>query len=262
MLAWVEKQVLACRPLAMRYFKQAKLKVRRKADDSPVTDADKVIEEKLRKAFAKSFPGERIVGEEFGASGPEGNSYWTIDPIDGTRGFSRGLPSWGILVSRVERGIPNLAVVDYPAVNVTLATAPGVPAYERTGTRIQRFRRAPKPPKLNDTVIFHGGARWWQGTHFEKGFNELIRTCLLERAYGDCYGYLWLFRGNADAVIEYGVKPWDVLPFAALAAATGRVQADFSGKPHSLGPQTVTAHPGLALHIGHILRGVEGTIVV
>ncbi len=262
LLKWVERQVAACRPLALRYFKSTSLRVQRKLDDSPVTDADRAIEEKLRKAFAKALPGERIVGEEFGAGDGDADSYWTIDPIDGTRGFARGLPPWGILIGKVERGVPVLAVVDYPAVGISLGVAPGVAAYERIGTTVRRFAKAPKPPALRDTVIFHGGARWWQGTDFEKGFARLVTACFLERAYGDCYGYLWLLRGCADAVIEYGVKPWDVVPFAALAQATGRVQSDFSAKPHSIGPQTVTAHPSLAVQVGRILRGIETPKIV
>jgi len=65
-------------------------------------------------------------------------------------------------------------------------------------------------------------------TRYAGGFARLVRSCYLERAYGDCYAYLWALRGRFDAVVDHSVKAWDIAPFAALAAATGRVVTDFS----------------------------------
>src|SRR3989338_9152332 len=109
-LRWVERQVLACAPIALRYFRSSRLRVVRKPDQSPVTQADRRIEERLRRAMARAFPGETIVGEEFGRQGSDPSTFWTIDPIDGTRAFSRGLPSWGILIGRVECGQATLGL--------------------------------------------------------------------------------------------------------------------------------------------------------
>jgi len=244
LLAAVEREVVRCRPLALRYFRSASLRVERKPDRSPVTQADRAIEERLRRAIRQIAPGESILGEEFGRTGRPGTStYWTVDPIDGTRAFSRGLPSWGIMVGRVERGQPTLGVCDFPAIGVTLGVAPGVAAYERTPAGLRRLGRPRSVRSLGDAVIFHGGARWWRGTRFSAGFDRLTRACYLERAYGDCYGYLWALRGCADAVVDYGVKVWDMVPLAALARATGRVLTDVRGRPSWTGPDTVFASP-------------------
>jgi histidinol-phosphatase len=254
LLAWLEREVRACRPIALRYFRSSSLRVTRKPDRSPVTAADRAIEERLRRAIAKRFPGEPIVGEEFGRTGPAGSTCWTIDPIDGTRAFSRGLPSWGIMVGRVERGRATLGICDFPAIGVTIAAAPGVRAYERgTGGPVPLPR--PRPVRsLSEMVLFHGGAHWWKPTRFARGFSRLIGRCYLERAYGDCYGYLWAFRGSADAVIDYGVKLWDLVPLAALASATGRALIDCSGRPSFTGSDTILAQPHLARRIAAILR--------
>lgn len=253
LLAWLEREVAGCRPIALRYFRAPRLRVERKPDRSPVTAADRAIEERLRRAITRAFPGEAIVGEEYGRSGPAGSSYWTIDPIDGTRAFSRGLPSWGIMVGRVEHGRPTVGVCDFPSLGVRIAVAPGVPAYERSGTQAVRLRRAAPPPPLDDAVIFHGGSSWWLGSRYEPGFARLVRRCFLERAYGDCYGYLWVLRGGADAMLDYGVKLWDLVPLAALAQATGRALTDFSNRSSFTGPETVMAHPALARAICKIL---------
>lgn len=255
LLAWVERQVRACRPLALRHFRSSSLRVERKRDRSPVTIADRLIEERLRRALARAVPGESVVGEEFGRSGAAGSAtYWTIDPIDGTRAFSRGLPSWGIMVGRVERGRPTLGLVDFPAIDVTIGAAPGVRAYERTRGGVRLFR-SPKPIRsLREAVIFHGGAHWWQPTRFAAGFAALIHSCYLERAYGDCYGYLWALRGCADAVVDCAVKVWDLVPLAALARATGRVLADGSGRASHTGPEAVFASPSMARLIVKMLN--------
>jgi histidinol-phosphatase len=254
LLAWVEREVRRCRPLALRYFRSASLRITRKPDRSPVTDADHAIEERLRRVFARACPGETLIGEEFGRSGRSGSTYWTIDPIDGTRAFSRGLPSWGIMVGRVERGRATLGICDFPAIGVTIAAASGVKAYERSGGQPTPLPR-PRPVRsLSEAVIFHGGAHWWKPTRFARGFNKLIGRCYLERAYGDCYGYLWAFRGGADAVIDYGVKLWDLVPLAALAQATGRVLVDGSGEPNFTGPDTILAGPALARRILNVLN--------
>ena len=254
LLTRVEREVRACRPLALRYFRSPDLSVERKPDDSPVTAADRAVEARLRRALERLCPGEAIVGEEYGRSGPDGSSYWTIDPIDGTRAFSCGLPSWGILVSRVEHGQPRLGVCDYPALGLTLSAAHGVGAYDVSHKVRRRLPTPRRVASLGEAVIFHGGLRWWQGTPFASGFQRLIRACYLERAYGDCYGYLWAFWGYADAVIDYGVKVWDMAPLAALAQATGRVLVDFSGRPNFHGPETIMASPSMAQSIVRVLR--------
>ena len=245
-LQWVEREVRACRPIALRYFRSSALRIERKPDRSPVTQADRAIEERLRRALQRAFPGDAILGEEFGRSGRSQDTYWTIDPIDGTRAFSSGLPSWGIMVGRVERGRATLGVVHYPVFDITLGVAPGVDAYERVGNRRTPLLRARPQRALHDVVIFHGGLRWWTQPRWIRGFQRVLQASYLERAYGDCYGYLWVLRGHVDAMIDYGVKPWDLVPFAALAQATGRALVDFSGRPSFSGPETVMAHPTLA----------------
>ncbi|MBI2104461.1 MAG: histidinol phosphate phosphatase [Candidatus Omnitrophica bacterium] len=254
LLGWVERQVLACRPIALRHFRSRALRVERKSDRSPVTAADRAIEARLRRALARACPGESIVGEEFGRTGRDRATFWTLDPIDGTRAFSRGLPSWGIMVGRVERGRPALGLIDFPAVGVTIGVAPGVAAYERGRGGTSRLPRPRAVRSLREAVIFHGGAHWWQSTRYAAGFVRVARACFLERAYGDCYGYLWALRGGADAVLDYGVKVWDLVPLAALARATGRALTDCRGRPSWTGPDSIFASPPLARLIASTLR--------
>ncbi len=253
-LAWAEAKLRECRALALRYFNRTSLRIEHKADHSPVTIADRAIEERLRRELAKAFPGEAIVGEEFGGSATRTGTYWTLDPIDGTRAFSRGLPSWGMMIGRVEQGRAMLGACDYPVFETFIGTAPRSPAYERRDGRRILLRRTDAPATLSHAVLFHGGSQWWFPTKYAEGFRRLVSGCYLERAYGDCYAYLWVLRGKGDAVLDYGVKIWDMVPFAALAQATGRVLTDFSGRSNFTGPETIFGHPALVRIMTRLLR--------
>lgn len=253
LLNWLDRELDACRDIAMRYFRKRRLQVRRKADGSPVTDADRRIEERLRQALRRACPGEPIVGEEFGGTAPRDGTFWTIDPIDGTRAFSRGLPSWGILVGRVEAGRAVVGVCDFPLADARVAVAPGVAARERfRGSSLPLPRKRMVRP-LSETVLFHGGVNWWQGTPFLAGFERLMSACYLERAYGDCFGYLWVLRGYADAMLDYVVHVWDLAPLAALAESTGLALTDERGRPSFRGPGAIMAPPRLARTISRAL---------
>ena len=252
-LAWAEATLRRARRMALRYFSDG-VRVERKADRSPVTVADRAIETFLRRQLERAFPGEPIIGEEFGPPPGRPSTYWTVDPIDGTRAFTRGLPSWGILLGRVEEGRAVLAACEFPVFDTFLGVGPGTPAYERRGTRRLPLPRARRAPALRAATVFHGGSGWWLGTKYQRGFSTLVRSCFLERAYGDCYAYLWVLRGNADAMLDYGPKLWDLVPFAALAQATGRVMTDFAGRPAFTGPEAIFAHPSLVRQIVKILH--------
>lgn len=253
LLSWLDAQVRQARPLALRYFRSSALRVAEKPDRSPVTQADHAVEERLRWALERACPGETIVGEEFGRSGRDLSSYWTIDPIDGTRAFSRGLPTWAMMVGKIERGRPVLGLCDFPALDITIGVAPGVAAYEQIGSRRVRLPRPRPVRRLQDAVLLHGGIRWWP-QRWRSRFHRLVESCYLERSYGDCYGYLWALRGYVDAVIDCSVKVWDMVPLAALAQATGRVMTDFTGRPCYTGPETILASPTLARQICRVLQ--------
>ena len=252
-LAWAEAALAECAPIALRHFNRP-LRVELKADRSPVTMADRAIEARLRRALARAFPGEAIVGEEFGSPAVRPASFWTIDPIDGTRAFSKGLPSWGMLLSYIEEGVPVIGACAYPALGVFLGVGPRTAAFERQGRNRKKLPRARAATPLSRAAIFHGGSSWWFKTPYAAGFTRLVQQCYLERAYGDCYGYLWAFRGRADAVIDCGVKIWDIAPMAALALATGRALTDVENRFSFTGPYSILAHPQLARRISAILR--------
>jgi fructose-1,6-bisphosphatase/inositol monophosphatase family enzyme len=159
-----------------------------------------------------------------------------------------------MLLSYIEEGVPVLGACLFPAWQVFLGVGPGTPAFERQGRTRRLLPRARARTPLSRAVIFHGGSGWWFRTPYAAGFRRLVQSCYLERAYGDCAGYLWAFRGHVDAVIDCGVKIWDIAPMAALARATGRTLTDFDNRISFTGPYTILAAPALARVIARTLR--------
>lgn len=100
--------------LALDWFRRG-MDIETKADDSPVTVADRAVEDFLRRAIAARFPDHAILGEEYGAEGSATAPTWVIDPIDGTRSFITGWPVWGTLLALMQGGRAQLGVVEMPA---------------------------------------------------------------------------------------------------------------------------------------------------
>ena len=120
--------------ISMSRFRSADLDVDTKADSTPVTDADRAIEDRIREVIRASRPRDQILGEERGhSSGTDSGREWVIDPIDGTAGFSRGLPIWATLIALTIDGIPQVGVVSAPALGQRWWAASGHGAWTKKG---------------------------------------------------------------------------------------------------------------------------------
>ena len=123
--------------VSLRWFRADALEVERKADDSPVTVADRLTEETVREAIQRRFPDHSIVGEEFGGELGAHRYQWVIDPIDGTKTFVRGVPLYTTLVALVIDGEPNVGVIYCPATGEMASAAVGCGAWDERGRRIR-----------------------------------------------------------------------------------------------------------------------------
>lgn len=207
-----------------------------KADQSPVTLADKATEQSLRDSLQVHFPGEAIFGEEFGRTG-EGAAMWIIDPIDGTRSFIAGLPLFGMLLGYLEDGHPKLGVIHMPALGEAYAGGEGLPA-SCNGTPIRT--RACR--SLDDARLFVNEGDKLAVSEADV-FQRLVRAGHLRRLGADCYPHALVARGLADAVVDYDLQPYDYLPVSAVVAAAGGIMTDWQGNPLSMTSdgRTVTA---------------------
>jgi len=213
--------------VAMRHFRTP-LAIDAKADDSPVTLADRDTERAIRQAIAARFPGHAILGEEFGSEGATDGPLWVVDPIDGTRSFVAGQPTFGLLLAHLNAGRPVLGAVHMPALGETFI---GVAGGEATlnGQRI----RCRDVTSLDDAVLFLNEAERLQRIAPE-AFAALGTRGRVRRLAYDCYPHASVAAGFVDAVIDCGLEPYDYLPLVALVEAAGGVITDWRGRPLGL----------------------------
>jgi myo-inositol-1(or 4)-monophosphatase len=211
----------------------------------PVTQADKAAEAALRAAIAARFPSHGIQGEE--EDDKRGSSVWSwiIDPIDGTRSFVSGMPTWGTLVGLLEDGVPRYGMMSQPFVGDCFIGGGGHADLfshgQRTALRCRRDRGLEAATLFSTTPeMFAPGAEL-------DAFNALSKAVRLTRFGADCYGYCLLAAGHVDLVVEANLGFYDVAPLIPIIEAAGGVVSDWSGKPMRGGGRAVAAASS-ALH--------------
>jgi len=216
------------RPVSMSYFRQP-VPIEIKADESPVTRADRETEEAIRELLAKRVPDHGILGEEHGQEGLDRDLVWVIDPIDGTRAFITGTPLFGTLIALAYRGRPVLGIIDMPALNERFVGAVGRPTL---------FNGKPVPgprnvTRLADAQFFTTSPDMFQGAD-RAAMENLSRDCRFRRFGGDCYNYGLIALGGADIVLERDLKPYDFMSLVPVLEGCGASIVDWAGRPLSI----------------------------
>lgn len=230
------------RPLSRKWFRHP-LAVDTKADESPVTQADREVESALREAIASQHPDHGIYGEEFGASRTEAEFVWSLDPIDGTRAFISGNPLWGTLLALLHRGRPVLGLIDIPMLDERWVGRAQTPA-QLNGQACSTSDCA----DLTDAILYATSPDIFSGVELA-AFDNLAAKTRMRRFGGDCYSYGLLASGHVDLVVEAGLQPYDYLALMPVIEGAGGVMTDWTGQPLGLGSQgRVIAAATPALH--------------
>lgn len=204
-------------------YRQPGLAVETKADQSPVTLADRGAEELLRARIARAYPAHGVIGEELGSDRPEAEFVWVLDPIDGTKSFITGVPLWGTLIALLHQGQPVLGCIHQPVLQQlmlgdgTTTTLNGQPVRCRTTVRIEEATLLTSDP-VNPETYQDGAA-----------FAALSRRARLARTWGDSYGYLLLASGWADVCLDPIMNPWDIAALVPVIRGAGGVISDWHG---------------------------------
>lgn len=212
---------------AREYFR-GRLGIEFKADESPVTQADKAVEAKVREYLQEHFPDHGIVGEEHGVQGGDQREMWIIDPIDGTRSFLSGHPLFGFLLGHLVDGIADLGVVAMPALNEVFLGVQGQGA-TLNGESISVSEKT----QLEQAILYVNEGDKLHRDH-PTVFDRLMQSGQTRRFAYDCYPHALLAAGHVDAVIDYDLQPYDFLPVSALVQAAGGIMTDWDGKPLNL----------------------------
>jgi histidinol-phosphatase len=201
--------------IALGRFRSADLLVETKPDLTPVTEADRAVEEAILARLARERPGDAVLGEEHGTRG-EGRRRWIVDPIDGTRNYSRGVPVWATLVALEADGMLELGVVSAPALGRRWWAARGVGAFvDGAPIRVSRVSR------VEDAVLCFA---------LEQPLPALARRCWHPRAYGDFWAHVLVAEGAVDGAIDaVGVSLWDLAAVQVVVEEAGGRFSDAEG---------------------------------
>jgi len=225
---------------AMQWFTRH-IAVDIKLDGSPVTIADRSAEEFARAWISERFPQDGVIGEEFPPLRPEAARQWIVDPIDGTKAFVRGVPLWGTLVAVCEGERVLAGAACFPAVHEVVSAAPGEGCWWN-GTRasVSAVSVLEQATVLvtDDRFPEHGerGARW----------QALAAAAGVARTWGDCYGYLLVATGRAEAMVDDIVNPWDAAALKPIIEEAGGVFTDWKGTHTAFGGDLIATNAALS----------------
>lgn len=209
--------------VALRYFKSS-LAVDTKGDGSPVTIADRSAEEAAREWIAARFPGDAVLGEEFGFSGDTRKRRWFIDPIDGTKTFVRGVPLWGTMIAVAQEDLVIAGAIYCPAVEEMVAAAVGCGCWFN-GVRCEVSTVA----TLEEATILVTDARFPYNPHRAERWKALGAQVAVTRTWGDCYGYVQVATGRAELMVDDKLSPWDAASLIPIIREAGGVYTDWRG---------------------------------
>ncbi|PJF09088.1 inositol monophosphatase family protein [Pseudorhodobacter sp. MZDSW-24AT] len=230
----------AAREATLLHFRKAGLAADSKeaARFDPVTVADRLAEERMRAILAERRPEDAILGEEYGRKAGTSGLTWVLDPIDGTRGYLSGTPTWGVLISVADATGPIYGLIDQPFIRERFEGGFGVARVVGPSGAFPLACRPARP--LGEAILLSTFPE--VGTAAEHAaFRRVAESVRLVRYGMDCYGYALLAAGQVDLVIEAGLQAYDVQAPIAVIEAAGGVVTDWQGGPCHQGGQVLAA---------------------
>lgn len=243
----------AARGVTLRHFRTPMTIDSKRADFDPVTIADRAAEEAMREILARDRADDAILGEEGGAAPGTSGLTWVLDPVDGTRGFISGTPTWGVLIGLQDATGPVFGIIDQPFTGERFVGAPSGATWTRgddshaiTVSTVETLAEATLLTTFPEVGTQAEGA----------AFRRVSDHCKLTRYGLDCYGYALLAAGHVDLVIEAGLQAYDIAAPIAVIQAAGGIVTDWQGGPaHNGGTCIAAATPALHAAAMDLLNG-------
>jgi histidinol-phosphatase len=234
--------------ISLSRYQALDLVITTKPDNSPVTDADKAVERAIIDAIAVQYPTDGVVGEEFGTSGSK-ERYWVIDPIDGTKNFLRGVPTWATLIALVENEQVIASVVSCPALyRRWYATASGG-AFVLEGV-IKGASNSParklavsKVSAIKDASIAYSDFQGWGARR--PAFEKLLDSAWRTRGLGDFWSHMLVAEGAVDVAIEPSLALWDMAALDLIVREAGGRFTSLDGVDGPFGPNAISTNGAL-----------------
>lgn len=222
------------------YFR-TDINIETKADESPVTIADKKAEETMREAIMKQMPEHGIIGEEFDDHQPDAEYQWVLDPIDGTKNFIAGSFLFGTLIALLHQGEPILGVIHHPLNQQLLIGADGKSTINGKPAKVRPCE------SIEDALVLTSSH--WLAEEVRDGaaYEQLVRLAKRYRTWGDCHGYFLVATGYADVMLDAEMAFWDLAALIPIIKGAGGTITDWYGDDPIKG-DSIIATTNEALH--------------
>lgn len=210
----------------------------------PVTAADQAAEKAIARALKATFPEHGMIGEEFGETNPAARYKWIIDPIDGTRSFIMGLPTWGTLIALLDGETPVLGMMDQPFTGERYYSIGKETRLRMDGTSRRLSTRSCE--HLSEAVLSSTHPDLFESSRERKVLARLKSQARMTRFGGDCYAYCLLAAGHIDVIVEPGLKAYDIAAIVPIIERAGGRVTTWTGHSAALGGDIVaTGDPRL-----------------
>jgi histidinol-phosphatase len=221
--------------------------VEMKPDDTPVTCADRESERLIRDRIRRTFPHHTILGEEGGTDEGDPEYRWIIDPIDGTKTFIRGVPFYGVLIGVEVQGKPSAGVVYLPALDEMVSAATGLGCWWNG-----RPARVSEVATLAEAAIMVTSARATMAR--SDAYERLVAATKFQRSWGDCYGYVLVATGRAEAMLDPSLSAWDCAALLPILQEAGGHFTTWAGEATIWGKDGVGTNAALHRPVLEILK--------
>lgn len=233
----------------LNHFKK-ELDIIRKADDSPVTVADRETETIMRSMIRGKYPDHGILGEEFGRVNPDSSVQWILDPIDGTKSFIHGIPLYTTLIGVLVENKPVVGIIYAPAMDEMCEAGIGLGCHlNGKPCSVRETGDMDEATFLTSELqsIFEG-----QSVSL---FNDLVHKTRLHRTWGDAYGHMMVATGRADIMFDPVLEIWDAAPLLTILKEAGGAFFDLQGNERIDTGSGISCGPGLSNELLAIVRG-------
>jgi histidinol phosphatase-like enzyme (inositol monophosphatase family) len=207
--------------LTLEWFRSVDLAVDRKGDGTPVTAADRAVERFVRERLAVTHPDDAIVGEEESDLSGTSGRRWIVDPIDGTKAFTHGVPLYSTLLAFEDEHGSAIGVIDLPALGETVYAGRGLGCFCNGEPA-----RVSSRDRLRGSYLTTSGFDYWA----EEALMAARSSGMFLRTWGDGYGYALVATGRVEAMVDPVASTWDVAAMPVIIGEAGGTFTDFAGE--------------------------------
>jgi histidinol-phosphatase len=256
-LALAHRLADAADAITLSRYQALDLTVSTKPDNTPVTDADKSAEDAIRALLHAHRPGDGIVGEEFGSEGSDKKRYWVIDPIDGTKNFLRGVPTWATLIGLIEKSDDGsekviAGVVSAPALFRRWYALEGNGAFVVVNGEVPKKIHVSAVSKIEDASISYSDFVGW-GQRLTP-FNELMQSAWRTRGLGDFWSHMLVAEGAVEVAAEPSLALWDMAALDIIVREAGGRFTNVEGKAGPHGGSGLSTNAALHDYVVNALK--------